>query len=41
MLSLPLSTGWSSKVGWSKGTVVRAGGDYRIFSLALQYRWFD
>jgi len=41
MLSLPVASGWSGKIGWSKGTVVRAGGDYRILSLALQYRWFD
>lgn len=41
VLSLPVAAGWSGKVGWSKGTVVRAAGDYRILSLALQYRWFD
>ena len=41
VLSLPLGSGWSTKLGWSKGTVVRAGGDYRILTLALQYRWFD
>jgi hypothetical protein len=41
VLSLPVAPGWSTKLGWSKGTVVRAGGDYKIFSLALQYRWFD
>ena len=41
MLSLPVGSGWSGKLGWSKGTVVRAGGDYRILTLALQYRWFD
>ena len=40
-LSLPVAPGWSTKLGWSKGTVVRAGGDYKIFSVALQYRWFD
>ena len=41
VLSVPVASGWSGKVGWSKGTVVRAGGDYRIFTVALQYRWFD
>lgn len=40
VLSLPVSPGWSGKLGYSKGTVVRAGGDYRIVSFALQYRWF-
>jgi len=41
VMSLPVAAGWSTKLGWSKGTVVRVGGDYRIFTLALQYRWFD
>ena len=41
VLSLPVATGWSTKLGWSKGTTVRAGGDYKILSIALQYRWFD
>ena len=40
-LSLPVAAGWSAKLGYSKGTVVRAGGDYRIASIALQYRWLD
>jgi hypothetical protein len=40
-LALPVAPGWSAKLGWSKGTVVRVGGDYKIMSLALQYRWFD
>jgi hypothetical protein len=40
-LSLPVGRGWSTKLAWSKGTVVRVGGDYRIFSVAVQYRWFD
>lgn len=39
--SFPLASGWSAKVGYSKGTVVRAGGDYSMTSVALQYRWFD
>jgi hypothetical protein len=39
-LSMPLSTGWSAKLAWSKGLTVRAGGNYEIVSLALQYRWF-
>ena len=40
-LSLPISRGWSGKLAWSKGTVVRVGGDYSIATLAVQYRWFD
>jgi len=40
-LSLPVGRGWSTKLAASKGTVVRVGGDYRIFSVAVQYRWFD
>jgi len=40
-LSLPLARGWSSKLTYSKGTVVRVGGDYSTASIALQYRWFD
>jgi hypothetical protein len=39
-LSVPLSTGWSAKVAWSRGLTVRAGGNYEIVSFALQYRWF-
>jgi hypothetical protein len=41
VLSLPVARGWSSKLAWSKGTVVRVGGDFTIFSAAVQYRWFD
>jgi len=40
-LSLPLARGWSTKLAYSKGTVVRVGGDYSIASIAVQYRWFD
>ena len=40
-LSLPLGRGWSTKLGYSKGTAVRVGGDYSIASVALQYRWLD
>jgi len=40
-LSVPFGGGWSAKLGWSKGFVVRAGGDYDVIALALQYRWFD
>ena len=40
-LSLPLATGWSAKLAYSKGTVVRAGGDYDIASVAVQYRWLE
>ena len=39
--SVPLAPGWSAKLSFSKGTVVRAGGDYSITSLAVQYRWLD
>jgi hypothetical protein len=41
VLSLPVARGWSTKLGYSKGTTVRAGGDYSIASVALQYRWFE
>ena len=40
-LSLPVGRGWSTKLGYSKGTAVRAGGDYNIVSAAVQYRWFN
>jgi hypothetical protein len=40
-LSVPLKAGWSAKLGWSRGLLVRAGGDYDVTTLALQYRWFD
>lgn len=40
-LSLPVARGWSAKLAYSKGAVVRAGGDYSITSAALQYRWLD
>jgi hypothetical protein len=39
-LSLPVARGWSTKLGYSKGTAVRVGGNYNIASIALQYRWF-
>src|SRR5436190_10177800 len=32
VLSAPIASGWSAKLGFSKGTVVRVGGDYRIAS---------
>ena len=41
VLSAPIGPGWSAKLAFSKGTVVRVGGDYRIASIAIQYRWFD
>jgi hypothetical protein len=41
VLSLPIARGWSGKLAYSKGTVVRAGGDYSIATAALQYRWID
>ena len=40
-LAVPLSQAWSAKLAWSKGFVTRAGGDYEIAAVALQYRWFD
>lgn len=40
-LSVPLGTGWQTKFSWSKGFAMRAGGDFDLFSVALQYRWFD
>jgi hypothetical protein len=40
-LSVPLARGWSGKLGWNKGFAIRAGGDYDVYSVALQYRWFD
>jgi hypothetical protein len=40
-LSIPFGDGWSGKVAWSKGFVTRGGGDYKMITLALQYRWFD
>jgi hypothetical protein len=40
-LSVPFSRGWSGKIAWSRGFTVRAGGDYDVITLALQYRWFD
>jgi hypothetical protein len=41
VLSAPIARGWSAKIAYSKGTVVRAGGDYSIATAALQYRWLD
>ncbi|MGH8666626.1 MAG: transporter [Burkholderiales bacterium] len=40
-LSVPIDNGWSAKLAWSKGFATRAGGDYEILGLVLQYRWFD
>jgi hypothetical protein len=40
-LSVPFGSGWSGKVAWSNGFALRAGGDYKVISLTLQYRWFD
>jgi hypothetical protein len=41
VLSVPIDKGWSGKLSYSKGTAVRVGGDYSIYNVALQYRWFD
>ncbi|WP_246024759.1 transporter [Paraburkholderia dinghuensis] len=40
-LAVPLGHGWSAKLGYSRGFVTRAAGDYQIVSVAVQYRWFD
>ncbi|HEX2831321.1 MAG TPA: transporter [Burkholderiales bacterium] len=40
-LSVPFTAGWSAKLAWSKGAQIRAGGDYDVIAVALQYRWFD
>lgn len=40
-LSVPLGPGWQTKFAYSKGFATRAGGDFELFSVALQYRWFD
>ena len=39
--AMPVASGWSAKLAWSKGTIARAGGDYRSVTLALQYHFFD
>ncbi|MEZ2354370.1 transporter [Caballeronia sp. RCC_10] len=40
-LSVPIASQWSAKFSWSKGLMATAGGDFRTYSLALQYRWFN
>jgi hypothetical protein len=40
-LSVPFGTGWSAKLAWSKGFATQAGGDYKVLSATLQYRWLD
>jgi hypothetical protein len=40
-LSLPLGSGWSTKLSWSKGVATRIAGDFEVIAIALQYRWFD
>jgi hypothetical protein len=40
-LSVPITRNWSAKLAVSKGLIVRAGGDYKAISLAVQYRWLD
>lgn len=40
-LSLPVNREWSAKLSWSNGLAVRVAGDFTIWSIALQYRWFD
>ncbi|MBP0633531.1 transporter [Cupriavidus sp. AcVe19-1a] len=40
-LSVPIASGWSAKLGASKGLITRAGGNYKALTLALQYQWFN
>jgi hypothetical protein len=40
-LSVPITRNWSAKLAASTGLIVRAGGNYKAISLAIQYRWFD
>ena len=40
-LSLPLTSGWSAKIAWSRGVATRISGDFEVIAIALQYRWFD
>lgn len=40
-LSIPVTPNWSAKLSVSNGLLVRAGGNYKAISLALQYRWFN
>jgi hypothetical protein len=40
-LSAPVTRDWSTRLSWSKGAVTRAGGDYKVVTFALQYRWAD
>ncbi|HTH61233.1 MAG TPA: transporter [Paraburkholderia sp.] len=40
-LAVPLGSGWSAKLAWSRGFITRAGGNYQIVSVAIQHRWFD
>jgi Putative MetA-pathway of phenol degradation len=40
-LSLPLSSGWSTKLSWSRGVATRIAGDFEVIAITLQYRWFD
>ena len=39
--SLPLTRHQSVKLSYARGAYIRFGGDYRIFSVAWQYSWFD
>ena len=39
--SLPLASGWSTKLSWSKGVATRIAGDFEVIGVTLQYRWFD
>jgi hypothetical protein len=39
--SLPLTRHQSLKLSYAQGAYIRFGGDYKIFSVAWQYSWFD
>jgi hypothetical protein len=40
-LSVPLSTGFAVKFGYSDWLTVRNGSKFESFAIAFQYRWFD
>jgi len=36
-----MSKSFSAKLAWSTGLTTRIGGDFDVYALVLQYRWFD
>jgi len=40
-LAVPMSKSFSAKLAWSTGLTTRIGGDFDVYALVLQYRWFD